>query len=94
MADSNDSLQRFDPTSQELAYNNVTDRMKVELPGGGDPKLETLTKKRFYYNANQDVSVIKEALAAAASGAVCMVQTFSYNANNDVDYIVETLGTW
>lgn len=94
MVDSSDSLLRSDSLSQELAYNNTTDRMKVELPGGGDPKLEPLTKRRFYYNANQDVSVIKEALTAAASGAVCMVQTFSYNANNDVDYIVETLGTW
>ena len=32
MADSNDSLLRNDPKSQELAYNNTTDRMKVELP--------------------------------------------------------------
>jgi hypothetical protein len=32
MADSNDTLVRVDPKSQELAYNNTTDRMKVELP--------------------------------------------------------------
>ena len=31
MADSNDTLVRVDPKSQELAYNNATDRIKVEL---------------------------------------------------------------
>ena len=35
MADSSDSLVRSDLKSQELAYNNITDRMKVELPGRG-----------------------------------------------------------
>lgn len=35
MPDSSDSLVRSDSRSQELAYNNVTDRMKVELPGRG-----------------------------------------------------------
>jgi hypothetical protein len=94
MADSTDSLVRSDPKSQEIAYNNVTDRMKVELPGGGNPTLEPLTKKKFFYNANKDVSIIKEALADAADGASCKVQTFTYNADNDVETIVETLGTW
>lgn len=38
MAESwSDPLQRWDPKSQELAYNNFTDRMKVELPAAGDP---------------------------------------------------------
>lgn len=32
-----DSLVRNDPKSQELAYNNTTDRMKVELPALSDP---------------------------------------------------------
>jgi hypothetical protein len=31
-----DPLPRWDPKSQELAYNNYTDRMKVELPQFGD----------------------------------------------------------
>jgi hypothetical protein len=31
-----DPLQRWDPESQELAYNNFTDRIKVELPQAGD----------------------------------------------------------
>jgi hypothetical protein len=33
----NDPLDRWDPLSQELAYNNYTDRMKIELPEFGDP---------------------------------------------------------
>lgn len=32
-----DPLQRWDPLSQELAYNNFTDRMKIELPEYSDP---------------------------------------------------------
>ena len=94
MADSSDSLVRSDLKSQELAYNNTTDRLKVELPGGVDPVLTSLTKKRFTYNANGDVSVIKEALDATPSGSPCKVQTFTYNSNQDVDYVVESLGTW
>jgi len=31
-----DSLPRWDPKSQELAYNNTTDRMRMELPEFGD----------------------------------------------------------
>lgn len=92
MADSNDSLVRSDPKSQELAYNNTTDRMKVEL--STDPTSVELVKKRFSYNALGDVSTIKEALAATPSGSPCKVSTFSYNASGDVDYIVETLGSW
>jgi len=32
-----DPLPRWDPKSQELAYNNYTDRMRIELPEVGDP---------------------------------------------------------
>lgn len=32
-----DPLPRYDPKSQELAYNNWTDRMRMELPERGDP---------------------------------------------------------
>jgi hypothetical protein len=38
MADAlNDPLQRWDPKAQDLAYNNYTDRMKMELPEYTDP---------------------------------------------------------
>jgi hypothetical protein len=38
MADAlTDTLKRWDPTSQELGYNNLTDRIKVELPEYSDP---------------------------------------------------------
>jgi len=92
MADSNDSLVRNDPKSQEIAYNNTTDRMKVELPT--DPAGVTLIQQRFIYNALGDVQIIKEATVATASGSPCKVSTFSYNGSGDVDYIVESLGTW
>lgn len=32
-----DPLARWDPKSQEIAYNNFTDRMKIELPARADP---------------------------------------------------------
>lgn len=32
-----DPLPRWDPKSQELAYNNFTDRYRMELPAKGDP---------------------------------------------------------
>ena len=158
MADSSDSLVRNDPKSQELAYNNTTDRMKVELPQAGspgasgvvlvvsasgtpsipvyltspipvavavdiqsdsikvfsasgtaelpvyfnlpvtitepDPTSSKLISKKFSYNANGDVSEIKEALVATPSGSPCKVSSFTYTVTNDVDYIVESLGTW
>lgn len=94
MPDSNDSLVRSDLKSQELAYNNTTDRMKVELPGMGDPASLELVKKRFTYNVLGDVATIKEADVATASGSPCKLSTFTYNGSNDVDYIVESVSTW
>jgi hypothetical protein len=102
-----DPLPRWDPKSQELAYNNFTDRMKVELPAPGDPAASgaitviiadpttgPMVKKRFSYNDQQDVATIKEALIATASGAPCKLSTFYYNTNYDVDYIIEGTSTW
>jgi len=53
-----DPLIRYDLKSQELAYNNATDRMKVEFPAAGDPassgvigvrpELDSITKTGEY----------------------------------------------
>jgi hypothetical protein len=102
-----DPLPRWDPKSQELAYNNFTDRIRVELPEPGDlaasgciivkqvsPTDQPLLKKRLTYNDQQDVATIKIAEVATASGAPCLLQTLTYNSNYDVDYIIESLSTW
>lgn len=102
-----DSLLRDDPKSQELAYNNRTDRMKIELPPAGDPASsgcvtikyispldQPRVNKRLTYNAHNDVATIKTADAAAASGSPCLLQTLSYDSSYNVEYIVESLSTW
>ena len=108
MADAlTDPLERWDPKSQELAYNNYTDRMKVELPSAGDPASsgcitliaqhpadQDLIQKRFSYNDAGDISTIKEALVITPSGSPCKLSTFIYDTSDNIDYIVESLGTW
>lgn len=56
-----DSLQRYDPKSQELAYNNTTDRMKVELPAFGDPSSSGVISNPV------DASVVKGAFMELSS---------------------------
>lgn len=59
-----------------------------------DPEDSKLVKKRFTYNANNDIETIKEALIGAPSGAPCKLSTFTYNANDDIAYIDESVSTW
>ena len=59
-----------------------------------DPTTKVLVKKRFFYNANQDISEIRSVPIVSPSGATCMTQTFFYNTNDDIDYILESLSTW
>jgi len=101
-----DSLPKYDPTYYGPAYNNTTDRLRIELPPVGDiaasgvvtvnvdPTAIEPIKQRFTYNANNDIDTIKTALIATPSGSPCKLSTFTYNANNDIDYIIESVDTW
>lgn len=101
-----DPLLRSDLRSQELAYNNNTDRMKIELPERGDPAAsgyviagvedispvqKTLLDKAFTYTVNGDIETIKTRVSGETA---CLLQTFSYDGSFNITDIVETQSTW
>ena len=75
MPDSNDTLVRVDPKSQELAYNNTTDRLKVELP------LDTVGFGGHYSEVSPDT--LAQALWTPATGKRYIVTDFLFSSQTE-----------
>ena len=79
-----DSLPRNDPKSQNLAYNNTTDRMRIELPPMGDMAASGVVSVISSYGT----SSLPVYITSAATDQLYS-RRFTYNALGDIDTIKE-----